>query len=75
MEKILNIIKEMKPGIQVDIDSKILEEDILDSFDMIMFVGELNEAFDVEIGVEEFIPENFESVKTIHQLINQLKEA
>lgn len=74
MNKIIEIIEEIKPGVTVEKDSLLLEDGIMDSFDMIMFVGELNEAFDVEIGAEEFIPENFQSPSTIENLIITLRK-
>lgn len=74
INQIIEIIKEIKPGAEVKEDSHLIDDGIMDSFDMIMFVGELNEAFDVEIGVEEFIPENFESPKTLEALIQTLRK-
>lgn len=74
INQIIEIIKEIKPGAEVKEDSHLIDDGIMDSFDMIMFVGELNDAFDVEIGVEEFIPENFESPKTLEALIQTLRK-
>ncbi len=74
INKILEIIEEIKPECNVSSTSMLLDDGIMDSFDMIMFVGELNEAFDVEIGVEEFVPENFASPLTIETLINTLRK-
>ena len=74
INKIIEIIEEIKPGCTVEKESLLLDDGIMDSFDMIMFVGELNEAFDVEIGAEEFVPENFQSPLTIETLIQTLRK-
>ena len=69
MEKLINILKEIRPDI--DIESKTLVEDgVLDSFDIVTLVGELVNEFSIEISVEDIIPENFNSVDAIMALIN-----
>lgn len=74
-EKILKILGE----IRVDVDfnnpnQKLIDDEILDSFDIISIVGELNEAFDVDISVDELLPENFNSPDAMVELITKLQE-
>ncbi len=69
MEKLVDILKELRPDI--DIESKSLVDDgVLDSFDIVTLVGELTDAFSIDIGVEDIVPENFNSVDAIMALIN-----
>lgn len=69
MEKLVDILKELRPDI--DIESKSLVDDgVLDSFDIVTLVGELADAFSIDIGVEDIVPENFNSVDAIMTLIN-----
>jgi acyl carrier protein len=46
----------------------------LDSFDIVSLVGELCEAYEIEIGAEDIIPENFNSVEAIMALVVKLQE-
>ena len=55
-------------------NQKLIDDEILDSFDIISIVGELNEAFDVEISVDELLPENFNSPDAMVELITKLQE-
>ena len=69
MDKLVEILKDIRPDI--DIESETLVEDgILDSFDIVTLVGELTDSFDIEISVEDIIPDNFNSVKAIMDLID-----
>ena len=75
MEKLYKILE----GIRSDIDFrnntvKLIDDGVLDSFDIIAMIGELNEAFEVEISVEELLPENFNSPEAMMDLIHKLQE-
>ena len=73
MEKILEIIRDLVPGKTVTGDTKLIEDEIIDSFDLVALVGELNDAFNIQIGVNSVTPENFETPAAILALVKQLK--
>ncbi len=68
MEEILKILREIKPGVDFEGRTDLVSGGILDSFDIISLVSELNEVLDIEIPVEEIVPENFESAEAIKKL-------
>ncbi len=70
MEQLLNILEEIKPGFDFTGRTDLVDSGDLDSFDVISLVSELNEAFDIDIPVEEIVPENFNSVEAMMALIN-----
>lgn len=70
-EKIIEIIEDITDEV-VEEDTDLIEEGILDSFDIVSLLLELEEAFDVKIDVAELLPENFKSVNTIENLISEL---
>lgn len=72
MEKLEEILRELRPDI--DLEGKAFVDDgVLDSFDIVTLVGEIVDVFGVEIAVEDIIPENFNSVDAIMELINRKK--
>ncbi len=73
MEKLLQILNEIQPDIEFAGHTKLIDDGVLDSFDIVTLVGELNYNYDVQIGVEDLLPENFNSVQAMMNLINQLK--
>ncbi len=64
-EKVLKILKEMDEEIVEDVNKDLLATGLLDSFDIVNLVVELEEAFDIEIDIELITPENFQTVATI----------
>lgn len=74
METIIEIIKALKPGAVIDENTKLIDDKILDSLAMISLVAELSDEFDVEITARDIVPENFATVKSIHNLIKRLEE-
>ncbi len=74
MEKLLRILSEVKPGCDFENNKSLIDDGILDSFDIITLVGELSEQYDIEIGVENVLPENFNSVEAILNLIQRLQD-
>lgn len=74
MEQLLSILEEIKPGFVFTGRADLVDSGDLDSFDVISLVGELNDAFDIDIPVEAIVPENFNSVDAMMALINKALE-
>ena len=47
---------------------------ILESFDIVALVGELSDAFDIELHVEDLVPDNFNSIEGMMELIEKLRD-
>ncbi len=73
-EKLMQILTELRPDIDFEKEDQLIEDGTLDSFDIISLVGELNENFGVEIGVEDLQPENFNSADAMLALITRLED-
>lgn len=71
-ETILELLSDIHPDVDFEGEEKLIEDGILDSFDMVTLVMEMNEAFDIEIGVIHMIPENFDSVQSMVTLVESL---
>ncbi len=74
METIIEIIKGIKPAANIDENTKLIDEKVLDSLAMISLVAELSDEYDVDITAQDIVPENFETVKAIKALIERLED-
>ena len=68
-KQIIDILSEICPGIEFETETALIDDGLIDSLDIVAVVTELMEAFDVELGVDDLTPENFNSVEAIEELI------
>ncbi|MBM6826420.1 phosphopantetheine-binding protein [Mordavella massiliensis] len=74
MEKLMEILREIDDTIDFEKETALIDGRILDSFGMITLVSELEDAFDIQIGASEMVPENFNSVQAMWEMVTRLKE-
>jgi len=74
-EKIFRILEDLRPDFDFNLPTLLIDDGVLDSFDIVILVGELNDAFGVNIGAAELQPENFNSPSAIQTLIERLQHA
>lgn len=70
-EKIVEILTGLRPEFDFNGDVDFIEEGMLDSFDVVALVTELEEKFGITIDGVDILPENFSSIKNIEVLINK----
>ncbi|MCQ2528991.1 MAG: acyl carrier protein [Saccharofermentans sp.] len=73
MEELLEILKELHADVDYDTCETLVDDRIIDSFDIISIVAEVDDRLDVAIPAEEIIPENFNSAKALWALIERLE--
>ncbi len=71
---ILEILTEIRPDIDFKFEKKLLDEGLLDSFDVVSIISELTDAFEINIRVTDLKPENFNSLEAIQALIDRKKQ-
>ena len=73
MDELLSILKGICPKVDFVNEKKLIDDGILDSFDIISIVHELNEHYDIEIDVDDLEPDNFNTVEAMLELIEKLR--
>lgn len=74
MDTLMNILTELDNSIAWEKEEALIDDRILDSFGVISLVSELEDAFSIEIEAAEMIPENFNSVDAMREMIRRLQE-
>ena len=73
MEKLLEILKGVRPDVDFVNEKKLIDDGILDSFDIISIVGELNDTYDIEIDADYLEADNFNTIEAMKELIEKLQ--
>ena len=72
-EKVLEILQEIRPEYDFETSEDFIAEALLDSFDMVVLINELEDVFGMKIDGTEVIPKNFISVDAIIRLIESCR--
>ena len=71
-EKIIKILTELRPEFDFTQEGvNFIEEGMLDSFDMVNLVNDLDSTFGISIDGVDILPENFGTVDAIEQLLKK----
>lgn len=73
MEQLIRIMSEIRPDIDFETADMLIDDDILDSFDIISIVSEVNDQFGIEINVNDLLPENFNTAEALYELITKMQ--
>ena len=71
MDKIYEILNDLRPEFDFKESKSFVEDGLLDSFDIVTLVSELEEKFDIMIDALDILPENFETVDAIAAVIKK----
>lgn len=72
MEKLLEILTSIRSDVDFENETKLIDNNILDSFDIVSIVSELNDYYEITITAEDLEPENFNSAAAILALVEKL---
>jgi acyl carrier protein len=71
-DKIIEILTEIRPEFDFNIENTdFIAKGMLDSFDIISIVSDMEENFNIAIDGAEILPENFDSIEAILNLISK----
>ena len=74
MEKIIEILEDLNPGVDYETSKRLIDDRILDSLTILALIAELEDVFDITIPAVEIVADNFNSVKSMQALITRLGE-
>lgn len=73
MEQLLELLKGIRPDVDFENETALIDDGYLDSFDVVSIISEIDDVFGVQIRINELDPENFNSAEAIWTVIQRLK--
>lgn len=74
MEQLMEILEGLRPDIDFENEKSLVTDRLLESFDIINLVSEIDDEFDVKIKPADLVPENFDSAEAMWGLIQRLQD-
>lgn len=74
MDALIEILNDLHPEIDFETTTGLIDNKILDSFDIVTIISEVNDEYDVMIPADEIVPKNFNSAESLYELITRLIE-
>ncbi|MBR2681753.1 MAG: acyl carrier protein [Atopobiaceae bacterium] len=72
LEEIIEILQDINEDVDYKTCTTLVDDRILDSFDILSIISALNDEFDITIPAKEVVPENFNSATALRDLVQRL---
>ena len=73
--QVLEILNDARPDVEFKTEQALIDDGVLDSFDIVSIISDLNDEYEINIRVHDLTPENFNSVEAIVKLVERKKQA
>ncbi len=74
MEKLLEILQQIRSDIDFEKETTLVDDGVLDSFDIVSIVSELTMEYDIDISIDDMTAENFNSAEAMHEMILRIQD-
>ena len=72
LEDIIDILEDIEEDVDYENETALVDDRILDSFDILSLISALNDEFDISIPAKDVVPENFNSAAALRDLVQRL---
>ena len=73
MDNLIEILQSFYPSITAGMEKKIVTDGVTDSVDIVSLISELEDAFGIEIPMEDIVEDNFDTVDAMWAMIQRLQ--
>lgn len=74
LDDIIEVLEDVREDIDYEEETALIDDGILDSFDILSTISALNEEFDIQIPAKDIVAENFNSAEAMHAMVLRLVE-
>lgn len=72
LEEIIEILQDIEEDVDYETCTTLVDDRVLDSFDILSIISALNDEYDITIPAKEVVPENFNSAAALRDLVQRL---
>ena len=73
MDEVIEILKTFRAGVDFSTAEGIVSNHIINSIDITEMISDIEDTFDIEIGMEYMENENFDTVEAIWNMVQKIK--
>lgn len=73
MEQLLEILKSINDTVDFEAQTAIIDDEIIESLELMELISEMEDAFGISIEMEDIIPDNFNTVEAMWELVTRLQ--
>lgn len=74
MNELLEALKRANPKIDFENEKALMSGKVIDSIDLTSILAELEDTFEIEIDMEYLVPEHFDSIEAMWEMIQELMD-
>lgn len=74
MERLIELLQEIKEDIDFENETALIDDELLDSFDILQLISAIDDEFEVAIPAAMIIPDNFNSAEALWNMIQELMD-
>lgn len=74
MERLIELLLEIKEDIDYANETALIDDELLDSFDILQIISAIDDEFEVSIPAAKVIPENFNSAEALWNMVQELMD-
>ena len=72
LDHMIELLEDVKGNVDYENCTKLVDDRVLDSFDILSIIGSINDEFDVSVPAKDIVPDNFNSAQAMLDMVKRL---
>ncbi len=72
LDHMIELLEDVKGNVDYENCTKLVDDRVLDSFDILSIISSINDEFDVSVPAKDIVPDNFNSAQAMLDMVKRL---
>lgn len=72
LDYMIELLEDVKGNVDYENCTKLVDDRVLDSFDILSIISSINDEFDVSVPAKDIVPDNFNSAQAMLDMVKRL---